>query len=110
MDAVKFIDWEELRVAMQHIYNDPTCPMHIAAEIEQIIDCAPAYDVVPVVHGQWEWFDEEMGTPFDGNDRDWGWYCSHCKHELPDDYDDTDHRPMLDYCPNCGAKIDGGTT
>lgn len=45
----EYTDREELRAAMQHIYNDPTCPMHIAAEIEQIIDCAPVADVVPVV-------------------------------------------------------------
>lgn len=45
----EYIDREELRAAMQHIYNDPTCPMHIAAEIEQIIDCTPAADVAPVV-------------------------------------------------------------
>lgn len=65
-------------------------------------------DVAPVVHGRWEWFDEETGTPLTGYEREWGWRCSHCKHELPDDYDDPDYRPMLDYCFNCGAKMDGG--
>lgn len=59
-------------------------------------------------HGQWEWFDEDTGTPITGYEREWGWRCSRCKHELPDDYDDPDYRPMLDYCPYCGAKMDGG--
>lgn len=64
---------------------------------------------VQVVHGQWEWFDEDTGTPITGYEREWGWRCSRCKHELPDDYDDPDYRPMLDYCPYCGAKMDEGT-
>lgn len=76
--------------------------------VRAIIAGIPAADVAPVVHGRWEWFDEETGTPLTGHEREWGWRCSHCKHELPDDYDDPDYRPMLDYCFCCGAKMDGG--
>ena len=65
-------------------------------------------NAAPIKRGQWEWFDEETGTPITGYEREWGWRCSRCKHELPDDYDDPDYRPMLDYCPYCGAKMDGG--
>ena len=46
-----------------------------------------AADVAPVAHGRWEWFDEETGTPFTGYEREWGWKCSYCGEELPDDYD-----------------------
>lgn len=67
-----------------------------------------AADVAPVVHGRWEWFDEETGTPSTGYEREWGWRCSHCKEELPDDYDDPDDRPAFRFCYNCGAKMDGG--
>ena len=77
-----------------------------AAVVLRMIDDAPAADVAPVVHGRWEWFDEDKGTPLTGYEREWGWRCSRCKHELPDDYDGPDYRPMLDYCPNCGAKMD----
>lgn len=77
-------------------------------ELANRIETLPTADVAPVVHGWWEWFDEETGTPLTGHEREWGWRCSHCKHELPDDYDDPDYRPMLDYCFNCGAKMDGG--
>lgn len=65
-------------------------------------------DVVPVVHGRWEWFDEETGTPFTGYEREWGWKCSYCGEELPDDYDDPDNRPTFRFCHSCGAKMDGG--
>lgn len=70
---------------------------------------APAADVAPVRHGQWEWFDEDTGTPITGYEREWGWRCTHCKEELPDDYDDPDCRPKFRYCCNCGAKMVGET-
>lgn len=65
-------------------------------------------DVAPVVHGRWEWFDEETGTPSTGYEREFGWRCSHCGEELPDDYDDPDDSPTFRFCYNCGAKMDGG--
>lgn len=81
----------------------------------RILDCLKAAvirisaaDVAPVVHGRWEWFDEETGTPSTGYEREWGWRCSHCKEELPDDYDDPDDRPAFRFCYNCGAKMDRG--
>ena len=74
----------------------------------EILDNIPTVNVAPIKYGQWEWFDENTGTPITGHEREWGWRCSRCKHELPDDYDDPDYRPMLDYCPYCGAEMDGG--
>lgn len=71
---------------------------------------APAANVVPVVHGRWEWFDEDTGTPITGYEREWGWRCSCCGYELSDDYDDPDYHPKFNYCPNCGAKMDGGSS
>lgn len=60
------------------------------------IEKLPAADVAPVVHGRWN-----------------GDTCTACK--LPWKYNmvqDADDRgyfdPMPDYCPNCGAKMDGG--
>ena len=109
----EYIDRETLRKILKdwrdaHANADDEQGCGLLEDVIWEVDAQPAADVAPVVHGQWEWFDEETGTPFDGYDRDWGWCCSHCKHELPDDYDDPDYRPMLDYCPNCGAKMDGG--
>ena len=34
--------------AMRSVIDDSTCPMHLAAEIDQIIDFAPAVDAVEV--------------------------------------------------------------
>lgn len=71
-----------------------------------VIESMPTADVAPVVHGRWEWFDEETGTPIDGYEREWGWRCSCCNIELPDDYDNPDIHPEMKYCHNCGARMD----
>ena len=73
-----------------------------------LIEKVPTVDAVLVVHARWEWFDEETGTPSTGYEREWGWRCSHCGEELPDDYDDPDDSPTFRFCYNCGAKMDGG--
>lgn len=56
-----------------------------------VLDKMPASDVAPVKHGHWNvgYFHDRV--------------CSFCLH--PDnDLNDFPH----DYCPNCGAKMDGG--
>lgn len=76
--------------------------------ILDLVDSVPIVDVAPVVHGRWEWIDEDVGTPVTGYEREWGLRCSHCGEELPDDYDDPDDSPKFRFCYNCGAKMDGG--
>lgn len=38
------IDADALQKAMEFVTNDPSCPIHIAANIDQIIDYAPTVD------------------------------------------------------------------
>lgn len=52
---------------------------------------APAADVAPVVHGRWMPFHSETAGKIQ--------YCSAC--EIGFD-------AKTDYCPHCGAKMDGG--
>lgn len=60
-----------------------------------------------VWRGEWEWFDEEVGSPLEGIEREWGWRCSKCKTVLPDDFDDPDNTPGMIFCHWCGdAKMD----
>lgn len=56
-------------------------------------------DVVPVVHGHWT----EKRFP-GGGFWDYSFVCSHCHHETPV----RGYSIAPDYCPNCGAKMDGG--
>lgn len=56
------------------------------------LDWLPTIDAAPVVHGRWE-----QGDMYDCGD-----VCSEC------DYD-TCYTPCdMRYCPNCGARMDGG--
>ena len=61
--------------------------------IRQNIMDIPAADVAPVRHGQWE----------TSSDRPDSLICSVCKCG----FDMWKHDPH-NYCPNCGAKMDGG--
>ena len=60
------------------------------------IDDATTID--PVKHGEWEPFDLTWGRSV--------YACSSCRDamEVPTEMG----RPIYDYCPNCGAKMDGG--
>lgn len=55
--------------------------------------------------GEWEWYDEEIGSPLEGVEREWGWRCSKCKIVLPDDFDDPDNPPAMRFCQWCGAPM-----
>lgn len=81
---------------------------------------APAVEAEPVLHGRWEWYEEERNSMF--SDGDYGWRCSNCKQDLEAELafgihgmhyahemlDDPDHPPTLKRCLFCGAKMDGG--
>ena len=61
--------------------------------------------VEKVWRGEWEWYDEEVGSPLEGIEREWGWRCSKCKVVLPDDFDDPDNPPTMRFCQRCGAPM-----
>jgi hypothetical protein len=64
-----------------------------------VIAAFPAADVAPVVHGRWI-------VRFDGPYKRRRCYCSHCgKHNGVGGIAQNQEKP---YCPNCGAKMDGG--
>ena len=60
------------------------------------IDAQPTIDAVPVVHGRWVHTDE--AAAWFGKDE-----CSECHYHHADRYD----LSFFNYCPNCGAKMDG---
>lgn len=65
---------------------------HDAVEILTEIEYAPAADVVEVKHGEWITLEAEIGL----------YSCSLCEHKIL--------RAECNYCPKCGAKMDGGVT
>lgn len=78
-------------------------------DCKDAIDSIPAADVAPVVHAMWipseSDFDDD-DTLFDVEE--WcDWQCSACREDIC--YDDPMPMQLLSkYCPNCGAKMDGG--
>jgi hypothetical protein len=68
--------------------------LHIeyAYAAEQLLDEIPAADVAPVVHGVW--------VRVHKIDPISGYRCSKCRRIVGFD--------LTPYCPNCGAKMDGG--
>lgn len=65
---------------------------------ERALKKVPAADVVPVVHGRWDESKEHFYLM--NGCKEWiNFYCSEC---------DAPNNSPTDYCPNCGAKMDGG--
>lgn len=71
---------------------------------------APSTDVTPVVHGIWIPFYESEVTgwnpEFAGCDPIAGYECSNCNEEAT--LDCNNEFVLSKFCPNCGAKMDGG--
>lgn len=74
--------------------------------VREVISSVPAADVAPVVHGEWEAADwreydanscEVICYPKDGI------ACTHCRYVFK-----KDALWKKNFCPNCGAKMDGG--
>lgn len=66
----------------------------------QSISDIPGADVAPVVHGRWEdSIDEWFGTDV--------YTCSNCRESYVL-VEGTPKQNLWHYCPNCGAKMDGG--
>ena len=69
-------------------------PLH---ELVDIMVEVPSEDVAPVRHAKWELIDECINE---------GVYCSNCRKKIyRSEY--ANQRVKSNYCPNCGAKMDG---
>lgn len=66
------------------------------------VSAIPVADVAPVVHGRWiSW--EEAGNFVPSPDRHECSVCHDAAQVLVNGFE-----LLSDYCPNCGAKMDGG--
>lgn len=77
-------------------YNGVRCRACGTGDAIDMIEDAPAADVAPVVHGRWIPHDRVFGDDFLA--------CSKCQFVS----EDRSTRRYYHYCPNCGAKMDGG--
>lgn len=95
----KYINREELvewlkRIPLKDLSDGRgLCRIIMEEDFKRAIRTIPAgtiIDVDPVVHGRWIMHDDEFGLTCE---------CSACHIETMGDGN---------YCPNCGAKMDGG--
>ena len=90
---------EKEYIERESTYNDmlyEMCGTGYQSRALSVINYAPAADVAPVKHGYWEELDEE------------GCYsCSACGNPWII-IDGTPQDNEMYFCPNCGAKMDGG--
>ena len=96
-DLTKCVKYGNENAEQQHDSYSTMMMYEIADEIED----APSADVAPVRHGRWE--------KWEGDDRH---HCSVCKCYANVERDSHGYIifEFLDnYCPNCGAKMDGKT-
>ena len=86
--------------------NGTLISLHDARET---ISNFPAADVAPVRYGWWRPVHASEATGWDpeiaGSDPIWGYICTNCRNEAI--FDCNDEYILSDYCPNCGAKMDG---
>ena len=86
----EYIERETIKAAMIH-YGFKSPDMTVTEFVE---DELPAADVAPVLHGRWvEKEKYTFGIMYD---------CSLCEDRI------LDNGHHWNYCPNCGAKMDGG--
>jgi len=77
--------------------------------IRAFVKAQPAVDAAPVVHGLWMPVYESEMSGWDpavaGRDPIGGYICSACKEEAV--YDCNDKFVLSNYCPHCGARMEG---
>lgn len=105
----KYIEREELvewikRIPLKDLSDGlGLCRVIMEEDFKCAIRTIPAgtiIDVAPVVHGRWEdstdeWFGTDVYT------------CSKCRESYVL-VEGTPKQNLWNYCPNCGAKMDGG--
>lgn len=79
---------------------DGGCSRYRDASIESAMNAIPAADVVEVRRGRWT---DHRTIEHDGE-----WYCTACGEEVTICSCGKDKTWKYRYCPNCGAKMDGG--
>lgn len=90
----EYINREDAISAVKHAWAK-------GLEPSQYIEIIPAADVAEVKHGKWE------GKQLD-NFKKYQVACSNCGWIGIENYDSYNDPSDFNYCPNCGAKMDGG--
>jgi hypothetical protein len=97
----RYIDETKIRFTGKSFIDDNKEIYVKLSDVRQAIAQTPTADVEEVKHGKWKIKCDDYDCEY--------MMCSCCKEEFyPVDEDTVDTTP--NYCPNCGAKMDGGKT
>lgn len=100
----KYIECEVAKeqIRAHIIIGEPKTNVGLNLAVEAI-DEVPAADVVEVTHGQWVKMKGMMPPEYHGH-----YECSECGWHPRRMRSTEDREEEFTYCPNCGAKMDGG--
>ena len=98
IDADAMLEYLNLMYDEQHSWRDDY-NVGVLGAINYIKHKAPTIDAVSVVHGEWKPFDLKWGRSI--------WYCTACEEGVEVPCDIWTHKPIYNYCPYCGARMDG---
>ena len=96
---MRLIDADKLNIDFYDEYETEDDAYAYGYISKHQIDTAPTIDAVSVVHGEWKPFDLKWGRSI--------WYCTACEEGVEVPCDIWTHKPIYNYCPNCGAKMKG---
>ena len=92
-----------------YIKRDKSLLIWLSNSAYEQVQKVPAADVVEVRHGKWI---DGLDVPKKERERHPYVYLhgeKHCSVCYKEAYYDTDYgQQLFDYCPNCGARMDGG--
>lgn len=92
----RLIDADKLKLAIR---DDAEINGSNYARMKMHINEAETVDAVEVVHGEWSTIEDDYcGLP--------ALQCSECNQEYW--FEEEPPIKIYNYCPNCGAKMDGG--
>ena len=104
MADVRLIDANALKAKLYSLLKIEEAPPMFIEGLETalaVADVAPTIDAVPVVHGRWVKANGMMPPEYHGRK-----CCSVCDAFALSDFYGRER--LSDFCPNCGAKMDGG--
>ena len=94
-NKVRLIDAEKCYCIAKAYHSDFEQNLANLHSLRELLDDCPTVDAEEVVHGKWEKRTDVFGFV----------RCSNC-HDC-NIYDDWADGKKWNYCPNCGAKMDG---
>ena len=89
-----------MKIAKDGNHSDFGRSMADLTSLREVLEDTPTADVVEVRHGKWLTWEEQFPDRKPTKKNNLGVFCNNC-HNHADN--------MTDYCPNCGAKMDGDT-